>query len=95
MTTRMPSDVVPSDVVLDVTPEEQAAYARDAYRDYLRWWNERVRALEDARRLGDVERARRLAEELRQVWPPPSEVAEAAWVPARDRERPLASEGSA
>ena len=82
----------PSDVVLDVAPEEQQAYARHAYRDYLRAWNERVHALETARRAGDLEEAARLAEELRHVWPQPEDVAEAAWIPPREREHPLRSD---
>ena len=79
-----------SDVVLDVAPEDQVAYARHAYHDYLRAWNERVRVLEDARRLGDLDAAARLAEELRHVWPQPEDIADAAWIPAPEREHPLA-----
>ena len=82
----------PTDVVLDVAPEDELAYARDAYHDYLRAWNEGVEALEAARAAGDLEEASRLAEELRHVWPQPEAVAEAAWIPPRDREQPLASD---
>lgn len=81
-----------TDVVLDVAPEDQQAYARDAYHDYLRAWNEGVEALEAARTAGDLEEAARLAEELRHVWPQPEDVASAAWIPPRDRERPLTSD---
>lgn len=81
-----------TDVVLDVAPEDQQAYARDAYHDYLRAWNEAVQALEAARREGNLEEAARLAEELRHVWPQPRDVAGAAWIAPRDRERPLASD---
>jgi len=78
-----------ADVVFDVAPEDQAAYARSSYRDYLRAWNERVEALDAARRRGEIAQAERLAEELRHIWPQPDDVAEAAWIPDRDREHPL------
>ena len=83
-----------NDVVFDVAPEDQRRYARHAYHDYLQAWNEAVEALEAARRAGDLEEAGRLAEELRHVWPQPEDVASAAWIPPRDRERPLPSEGA-
>ena len=82
-----------SDVVLDVAPEDQVEYARNAYHDYLNAWNEAVQALEAARRAGDVDEARRLADELRHVWPQPEDVADAAWIAPRDREEPLPSDG--
>jgi len=82
----------PADVVLDVAPEDQLRYARHAYHDYVHAWNERVHALETARRAGDLEEAARLAEELRHVWPQPEDVAAAAWIPAREREYPLRSD---
>ena len=78
-----------ADVVFDVAPEDQAAYARCSYRDYLHAWNERVEALEAARGRGAIDEAERLAEELRHVWPQPEDVAEAAWIPAPEREQPL------
>jgi len=78
-----------SDVVLDVAPDEQEAYSRCAYHDYLRAWNERVEALRDARRAGAQEQIARLEEELRHVWPQPDDVADAAWVPLPEREHPL------
>ncbi len=87
MTTQLPTDVV-----LEVAPEDQEAYVRDSYRDYLRAWDERVRMLEHARRDGDLEAAARLAEELRHVWPQPQDVAGAAWIPDRERQSPLHSD---
>lgn len=81
-----------ADVVLDVAPEDEEAYARDSYHTYLRAWNEAVRALELARRRGDLDGAARLAEELRHVWPQPEDLAGAAWIQDRDRERPLRSD---
>lgn len=87
MTTQLPNDVV-----LDVPPEDQRDYARHAYHDYLRAWNDAVEALERARRTGDLEEAGRLAEELRHVWPQPADVAAAAWIAPRDRQRPLPSD---
>ncbi len=81
-----------TDVVLDVAPEDQEAYARDAYRDYLGAWDEAVRALERARERGDLEGAARLAEELRHVWPQPEDVADAAWIADGDRQHPLRSD---
>jgi hypothetical protein len=80
------------DVVLDVAPEDQEAYVRESYHEYVHAWNQRVQALEAARDAGDLETAARLAEELRHVWPQPSDVATAAWIPLRERERPLASD---
>jgi hypothetical protein len=78
------------EIVFDVPREEQQAYCRSSYAEYLRAWNARVEELEGARRAEDLERAARLAEELRHVWPQPGDVARAAWAPAG--QRPLSSD---
>ena len=80
------------DVVLEVAPEDEQAYVRDAYRDYLVGWNERVRSLEHARRDGDLETAARLAEELRHVWPQAEDLAGATWISDQERQHPLRSD---
>jgi hypothetical protein len=82
----------PPDVVLEVAPEDEQAYVRDAYRDFLVAWNQRVRSLEHARRDGDLETAARLAEELRHVWPQPDDLAAATWISDRERQHPLHSD---
>lgn len=82
----------PSEVVLEVAPEDQRVYLRGSVREYLRDWNDRVSELGDARRAGDLETAARLAEELRHVWPRPNDVADAAWIPERERPHPLRSD---
>lgn len=84
----------PVEVVLDVAPEEQEAYARCSYRDYLRAWNELVQMLKAARESGDLEETARLTDELRHVWPQPADVAGAAWIPVPERERPLRTDGA-
>ena len=77
------------DVVLEVPPEDQEAYARHSYHDYIHAWNALIRKLAKARRAGDHVAAQRLIDELRHLWPRGRAVAGVAWVPDDDREPAL------
>jgi hypothetical protein len=88
--TRIPTPTRGSgDVVLEVPVEDQEAYSRHSYHDYMYAWNVLVGELAKARRIGDPTRAERLVEELRHFWPRAGAVAGVAWVPDDDREPAL------
>ena len=92
-TTRAPrANPAPSEVVVEVPPEDQENYARHSYHDLMHAWNALVRDLANARRTGDARTAARLTEGLRHFWPPANAVAGVAWVPDEDREFALPSD---
>jgi len=81
-----------NEVELDVPLEDEQAYARHSYHEYVRVWNDLVRKLEAARVVGNLPMAARLAEELRHVWPQPDDVAHVSWIDEREREIVLSSD---
>jgi hypothetical protein len=88
MTSPMPE----FDGVLDVPVEDEQAYLRTSYREYLRTWRQLRRSLELARATGDIASEARFSRELRSMWPPPEAIAEAAGIVELDLERRQAAE---
>jgi hypothetical protein len=80
---------ISSEIVFEVAPEDQDAYARHSYHDLMHAWNDLVRHLAAVRRTGDDACAERIARELRHFWPHADDVAHVAWVPSDDRESAL------
>ena len=87
MTTRSTSETE-----LDVAREDEQAYARHSYHEYVGAWNDLVQKLEAARGAGDLSMASRLAEELRHIWPQPADVSHVAWIAEPEREIALSSD---
>lgn len=81
-----------SETELDVTLEDEQAYARHSYHEYVGAWNDLVQKLEAARGAGDLSMAARLAEELRHIWPQPADVSHVAWIAEPEREIALSSD---
>lgn len=81
-----------AEVELDVSFEDEQAYARHSYHEYVRVWNDLVRKLEAARGIGNLPMAAQLAEELRHVWPQPDAVADVSWIDDEEREIALSSD---